>query len=442
MVVNEERLDREMSALIRSSRYRDWREAVESTGGCASPVWLRGRHRVTHNATGAVLHERAGQIAVPCGTRREGLCEPCSRRYTADAFHLIRAGLTGDDSKNVPAGVAGAPRLFVTLTAPSFGKVHTRPETASGYVRPCACGIRHSETDTRLGQAIDPDTYDYIGAVLWQAHVGDLWHRFRIAVGRHLAAVGGIRTRELHDHVRLSYSKVAEFQRRGLVHFHAVIRLDGAAGAGSSTPDWATPDALERAVTQAAECVSVEVALPTGGCLDVQWGRIDVREISTDSTDDTSDARLAGYIAKYATKSSGATDSGIDRRFGDRSAIEAWRGSSHHQAMMLTAWDLGELPEYEYLHLKRVAHMLGFRGHFLTKSRAYSTTFKALRAARQLHRLAELLDRLDVAADDVTVVNDWHMTSVGHESDAEREMASVIADRKLHQSTTMESTRE
>ncbi|MFF8267732.1 replication initiator [Streptomyces sp. NPDC016562] len=35
-----------------------------------------------------------------------------------------------------------------------------------------------------------------------------------------------------------------------------------------------------------------------------------------------------------------------------------------------------------HLNLRKWAHMLGFRGHFSTKTRAYSTTLGALRAAR------------------------------------------------------------
>ncbi|GAB1688685.1 hypothetical protein KRM28CT15_04880 [Krasilnikovia sp. M28-CT-15] len=39
-----------------------------------------------------------------------------------------------------------------------------------------------------------------------------------------------------------------------------------------------------------------------------------------------------------------------------------------------------------YTRLRRRAHMLGFGGHFLTKARRYSTTFGQLRAARVEHR--------------------------------------------------------
>jgi hypothetical protein len=97
--------------------------------------------------------------------------------------------------------------------------------------------------------------------------------------------------------------------------------------------------------------------------------------------------------------------------------------------MIQTAWDLGNLPEYEDLNLHRWAHMLGFRGHFLTKSRHYSTTFKAIREDRRAYRLAETLDRLGLAADTVAVINDWQFTGAGYRNDAERELAAGIAER-------------
>ena len=37
----------------------------------------------------------------------------------------------------------------------------------------------------------------------------------------------GLSEPEWHQLVRVAYAKVAEFQTRGLVHFHVVVRLDG-----------------------------------------------------------------------------------------------------------------------------------------------------------------------------------------------------------------------
>jgi hypothetical protein len=47
-----------------------------------------------------------------------------------------------------------------------------------------------------------------------------------------------------------------------------------------------------------------------------------------------------------------------------------------------TAWDLDARPELADLRLRAWAHMPGFRSHFSTKSRRYSTTLGALRDAR------------------------------------------------------------
>ena len=75
------------------------------------------------------------------------MCQACSDRYAADAFHLLRAGLAGDDTKNVPTSVVEHPRVFVTLTAPTFGQVHTRKITPRGHHVPCRCGSRHHSDD-------------------------------------------------------------------------------------------------------------------------------------------------------------------------------------------------------------------------------------------------------------------------------------------------------
>jgi hypothetical protein len=61
--------------------------------------------------------------------------------------------------------------------------------------------------------------------------------------------------------------------------------------------------------------------------------------------------------------------------------------------MIQAAWDLGSLDRYADLNLRRWAHLLGFRGHFLTKSRAYSTTFKTLRDDAERELAAAIADR-------------------------------------------------
>ena len=64
--------------------------------------------------------------------------------------------------------------------------------------------------------------------MLWNALAPELWRRTTIAVYRALGRLVGLQEGELRRLVRISYAKVAEFQRRGAIHFHAVIRLDAA----------------------------------------------------------------------------------------------------------------------------------------------------------------------------------------------------------------------
>ena len=439
--------DNLITARLRDADFQTWRAQVDTTRGCAAPIHLHGSSQVL-DRDGAVLLERAGTVLAPCGNRREAVCPACSDRYAADAFHLLRAGLAGDDTKGVPASVTDRPRAFVTLTAPSFGPVHTRRVSPRGFVIPCGCGEHHHADDPRPGTALDPDTYDYVGAVLWQAHAGALWDRFTRHLRRRLATLLGIPARNFRDHARLSYAKVAEYQRRGLVHFHAVIRLDGPDGAATPCPPGLDDAALRDAVQHAARTALVTTARPDGTVLDLRWGaQVDVRPVTPSAAreveDDTgaiTDTALAGYIAKYATKGTGATD-GADRPIRDGDHIEFLDVSPHHRAMIATAWELGGHEFYEPLNLRRWAHMLGFRGHFLSKSQRYSVTFRAMRAERRLWRLREDLAALErdthspdgeVIAPDldtIIVINEWVPIRFGHRDHGERELALAIAER-------------
>jgi len=428
-------LEDRINERLRASDYQDWRAKVESVGGCAKPIRLFGCHQLHDTRTGDVLHHIGGDIFVPCGNRRASVCRTCSDRYAADAFHLIRAGLAGG-SKGIPESVADKPRAFVTLTAPSFGPVHNRRTSNRGRAMPCACGAFHHPDDPRIGTPLDADSYDYVGAVLWQAHAGPLWQRFCMRLRRELARAAGIRVRELKEHLRLSYGKVAEYQRRGLVHFHAVIRLDGPDGPADPTPAWATGELLDHSVRLAAAAVTLIVDRPDGTPLELAWGeQVDIRSVDARTAErveaddgSISEARLAGYVAKYATKGTGKSEA-ADRPIRSQADIDLLQCSPHHRRIVQTAWDLGTDPRYEDLNLRRWAHMLGFRGHFLTKSRAYSVTFRLIRGDRKAFRLAENLALAELDPDTVAVVNDWRFTGVGYANDAERELAAGIATR-------------
>ena len=133
---------------------------------------------------------------------------------------------------------------------------------------------------------------------------------------RALAQLAGLPETELRALVRISFAKVAEYQRRGAVHFRA-IGLDAATTCGCPAcvapppPAGFTADLLEAAVRRAAATVAVACPMVyenQGVTLTARWGeQLDVRHI-TDAGDEQelSAEQVAGYIAKYATKATEA----------------------------------------------------------------------------------------------------------------------------------------
>ncbi|MFF5014102.1 replication initiator [Streptomyces sp. NPDC001165] len=403
-------------------------EQVRNLRGCTHPVNLHGWTVTTDLATKQVVRsyrsedEPSGRLLTTCGNRRASRCPACSRVYAADTYHLIKAGLSG--GKNVAETVRDHPRAFVTLTAPSFGPVHNRKTNDAGRPLRCRCGTHHTEDDPALGTPLDPTTYDYTGAVLWNAHAGQLWARFTIYLRRALARQLGKTQKALNAALRVSFAKVAEYQQRGLVHFHAVIRFDGPGGHTTQPPPWATFDSLGAAVRMAVEQARLTIASDAVGERVIEWGgeyRIDPitalgdGELTDARVAEYTDAKVAGYVAKYATKNAEGAGT-VDRtlmcrpcagrgyvrgpdRFHDRCTdcdgtgqaepIKALPVQQHVRQMIRTAWALGHLPEFADLKLWKWAHMLGFRGHFSSKSRAYSTTLGALRDVRRAWRLAQ-----------------------------------------------------
>ncbi|WP_307847083.1 replication initiator [Streptomyces sp. F63] len=106
-----------------------------------------------------------GRLRIACGNRRASRCPSCAWTYAGNTFHLIRSGLLGDPGKGIAPTVRAHPKVFATLSAPSFGPVHNRP--GSGR---CRCGAVHPEGAAELGTPLDAERYDYAHAVLWNNH--------------------------------------------------------------------------------------------------------------------------------------------------------------------------------------------------------------------------------------------------------------------------------
>jgi hypothetical protein len=444
--------------------YERWAEQVAATGYCVHPVRLRGRVEHADAATGEVRtvyatdREPDATLLKACGNRRVSVCPSCSATYQADSFQLLAAGLRG--GKGIPDTVSGHPRLFVTFTAPSFGRVHSRK--AQGLlVYPChpyrqgqrcphgrrvGCWQRHDPDDPRLGEPLCARCYQSGAQVLWNALASRLWSRTTIYLYRALARLVGVPEGELRRLVRISFAKVAEYQRRGAVHFHAIIRLDAATDCGcpacvAPPPAAFTADLLEAAVRQTAATVAVPcpaVEDDKGVTLIARWGeQLDVRQI-TDSGDDEelSAEQVAGYVAKYATKATEALGVTLDHRIveGDLNDLDV---PAHVDELVRACFELGRRPSLVRLRLREWAHMLGFGGHFSTKSRRYSTTLGALRRARvayairRRHGDALPLDGWGRPEDDqaVTVVASWNYIGSGYQTTGEAWLAASAAAR-------------
>ncbi len=553
-------------------------DQVRALAGCEHPIRVAGSRHTVDGVTGELTASwstegRAdGTVWVPCKNRRASRCEPCSRVYQGDAYQLVVAGLRG--GKGVPEHVQACPAVFVTLTAPSFGPVHTRRADGSCLPRRAAdvcehrcriaCAARHSEDDPLLGQPICPWCFDYTGAALWNAGASELWRRTGIGIYRALARALGRTERQVRREVSVQYVKAAEFQRRGLLHFHLAVRLD-AADRRWSWPEgvlWREPhrfapppaeytaDLLADAVRDAAASTSAPLPKPVGDlpriaarrqlaeftadriaarakrrasrsvevdpaagrtdrhlsavptpdveagqgppavreaddevtldarlCLDAEttgsgrtphpaavgpaltstaqvrqlgpparataleaicWGdQVDVRPIPVADQRELGEhgysrERIAGYLAKYATKHTEALG-GLDRRL-DVGDVPHLAVNAHIHRLVVTCWLLAHW--YPARRLDAWSHQLGYGGHWLTKSRRYSTTFTRLRHARvlwaqrrQLEAMAQMdpWDRLRAAARTV-VWTRWQVKGIGH-PDAATHLLAATARR-------------
>jgi hypothetical protein len=438
------RLPEALARLAAPGGYQAFENQVREARFCRRPVRLKGSV-VQTGADGSVnvLFDSANQpervLLKACGTRRQTLCPPCASIYRGDAFALVVSGLRG--GKGIPEEVAHHPAVLLTLTAPSFGVVHrsTRDGTCHRSGPRCRhgvalrCGRRHTDSDPLVGQAICPACYDYDGAVLFNASVSELWRRTTIYALRALGNLAGMSVRSVAKEVRLSYVKVVEFQRRGSVHLHALVRLDAVGDGLGAPPERFNAELLAVALELAARRVSAPLAGLRNATDDrVRWGReLDVAVV-TDK--DGGRRRAAAYLAKYSTKST--EDTGVlDHRL--RAGVpEALELPAHLRHLVESAWRLGHEGGGRDLRLQAWAHTAGYRGHCLTKSRRFSTTFAALRAVRQEWTVAEKragaqqIVETPTDGDTDGIVSEWIFMGMGYTTPGDAWLAESIAEEE------------
>ena len=435
--------------ITRASRpdFNRWVEQVTGCGHCSHPVRLRGR--VEHRSASGrrVSYSTDGEpdrvLLIRCGNRRAAVCPSCSFEYAGDMWQLLYAGVAGG-RKGVPESIRSHPLVFATLTAPGFGPVHTagagvsQCQPARGaprlcpHGRPTRCTAIHRGDDPQLGQPICPDCYDYPAHIAFNWHAPELWRRFTIAVRRTLAHQTGMTAAEFGRRCRVSFVKVAEFQRRGVVHFHALIRLDSPGE--HHQPPQISIDAtgLADAIRQAAAHVRLTVEVPNGPGMVLRFGeQLDTQTVNGGPTGELTPEHAARYIAKYATKS--AEHFGLGERRITPEALPLLDVTDHVHRLVHTAWQLGEHATYQ--GLRRWTHMIGFRGHFASKSRRYSTTLGAIRHERRAYRQRQAAEHVRELLDEDTtlVVSHWEFTGLGYLTTGDTTLALSAAARAREQ---------
>ncbi len=341
------------------------------------------------------------------------------------------------------------------------------------------CNLTHSVGDPIVGQPLCGQCYDYVGHVLFTWHLPELWRRFTIALRRAVAAQ--LRARGMdRGSVRVSFVKVVELQARAIPHIHALIRLDppsapttqsdqnhygpaatcggGEPRSGAGPRGWVSPitaGELATLIQSAARQIRVDVLALDGDVRELRFGtQIDAQPLSGEAmaepvgaapTARLSPRRVAAYLAKYVTKS--LQDFGITARRLSTEAIATLDVSEHVRSILTTIAELAERVE-PMAGIGRWLHTLGYRGHITTKSRHYSTTMGALRAARatwtskknakpiehQVHTwpigrdvpTTEAQASLD--ADEVL----WKFNHAGHTSAGERTLVYSAALQRIH----------
>ena len=375
-----------------------------ATGGCTHPIRLRGRIDAIDLATGELAPvydtaaEPGGVLLTSCGNRRETVCPSCSaglqarrpparprgpvrrQRHPRDRSPRIRACSPPSppprSARSTPAGCAARPSC---PAVPAATRTPAAARTAATSPAPAATATTIRGSAGRCAATATTTT----AAVLFNAYAGDLWRRFTTYLPRYFARLAGLSITALRERVRdpLRQGRRIPGTRRGPLPRHHPPRrprrhlaatrpgLHRRHALPTPSPRPPPPPPSPPARPPAARRVTLRFGtqtdarpvrhapdLPgTGRALSVQ--------------------AVANYIAKYATKALDAP--GIpDRPIRSALDLEALRCHAHYRRMITTAWQLGggQLTPGP-TRLCKWAHMLGYGGHFLTKSRRYSVTF-------------------------------------------------------------------
>ncbi|NBO54172.1 MAG: hypothetical protein EBU84_06180 [Actinobacteria bacterium] len=340
-------------------------------GTCAHPIKLY--RTSTDTSTGEV---RFSEHDKRCGSRINDRCPSCSALYRGDAFQVIRSGIIDSSTK--------LPKLLtmITLTAPGaerFGNIHSRNSTKAGKLMRCKCRKYHAENDPVIGTPIDPDTYDYAAAADFNANATRL---FAVSMQK--------LNRVLNQ--KLKVVRVVEFQKRGLVHIHAIVlgpitqrslELIVSGGTNLRTGRKIAP-ATSGGWTWGKECKAVATSSESSGKAIAYMVKVINYALKDTGHGECKNGKHRGQMSKAAGKTVRCDNQISDCHHGNRYFTITLKSEKDDEVSQkrVQVLDQGERSHRLCRRHRRAENGWGFRGHVLSKSGNWGCTFQEVRARR------------------------------------------------------------
>jgi hypothetical protein len=343
---------------------------------CLDPLFIR--RTTTNLITGEI---KTIEFDKRCGTRRRDKCEPCSFIWRDDAYYALI-----NPSKEHKGSLT-----FITLTAPGskhFGKSHTASFKGLKSER-CACRSFHSPSDSVVGLPTNSDKFDYKKVTKFNYRASrltsvTLQKIYRLILTDLNSGREASERKTIKD-VRLPTARVMEWQERGVLHVHIIVR--------GHIPTYI----VEKAVKGSPPTSTRRRVLPAEHDGE-KWGeQFDVRHIN--SGDEKQIAKLSGYITKvvgYALKDVTSHGAETDKRkeaFHARlrkttnNVVDCEKSYSECDASperINSPIRQGNMSGNFHFCVKhrRAHHQLGFTGNVLTLNKAWGSSLKKAREAR------------------------------------------------------------
>src|SRR6202022_3840279 len=158
--------------------------------------------------------------------------------------------------------------------------------------------------------------------------------------------------------------------------------------------------------------------------------QIDIKVITTPSEKHGNDRqmsgrKIAGYLAKYVTKS--VADFGIAVRRLSAAAIDQLDVTEHVREILRTIVAISA--EAGYTEILAWIHTLGYHGHVVSKSRQFSTTMTALRERRRAWRKSQIHDAACEIVESGIPQPIWQFHRAGHTNLGDRVLVVSAASR-------------